>query len=60
MNVTDTRKAILRNIQSVAGKRESITRQQYRDSRRARFASSTVEKYFSGSFTKAVRRALGR
>ena len=57
MTIKETREAILQNLKTVAGRNGTLTRQQYRESNKAKFASSTVEKYFGGSFTKAVSRS---
>jgi len=51
-----SKQAILTNLQQVAGRSGSLTRQQFRNSSRRKFASVTVEKYF-GSFSKALKKA---
>lgn len=56
MSTVVTKQAILNNLQQVAGRSSSLTREQFRNSARRKFASVTVEKYF-GSFTKALKRA---
>lgn len=56
MSMVITKKAIIENLREVAGRSGHLTRQQFRNSSRRRFASVTVEKYLSG-FTNAKRAA---
>jgi hypothetical protein len=51
---------MIQNLRQVAGNKNTLTREQFRNSSRRKFASVTIEKYF-GSFTAAVRKAkIGR
>ena len=51
----ENRKEILADLRRVAGRKGKLSRSTYRN--RGNFASSTVESYFSGSFTKARKQA---
>jgi hypothetical protein len=47
-----TKAEILSNLKLVAGKKNQLTRSQYRSSKLSKFASSTIERTF-GSFSTA-------